>query len=158
MVHVTLSWIPKKPTKLLCLVSKTNVQTLALRSTLISAYHTVRKCPTEPLLNFNRALLRISHLLHPSCTWKKINSLTYEWLWEWLWDKRFLDTLEIGSLGHFKNEAVTTLHATLPSLTRTISCLLLELTKIAVYCSSHIFNARSTDWNSNTSFVWTCLP
>ena len=34
--------------------------------------------------------------------------------------------MEIGSLGHLEKEAVTTLHATLPNLTRkTVSCLLL---------------------------------
>lgn len=42
----------KKPIKMLCLVPKTNVQTLALRSTQISVSHMslmVRKCVTKPL-------------------------------------------------------------------------------------------------------------
>ena len=42
-----------------------------------------------------------------------------------------LDTLEVGSLSHFEREAIATLHAILPNLTRSkISRLLLELSKI----------------------------
>ena len=53
------------------------------------------------------------------------------------------DTLEVGFLGHFAKEAIATLHATLPNLiSRAISGLLLELSKIAVCCSSQIFQAR----------------
>ena len=61
-----------------------------------------------------------------------------------------LDTLGVGSLGHFDKEAIATLHAILPNLMRSrISCLLLELSKIAVGCSSHIFHARrSATWNA----------
>ena len=59
-----------------------------------------------------------------------------------------LDTLEIGSLGHFEKEAVTTLHTTLPNPTRTtISRLLLNLSKITIYCSSHIFNTCGLELN-----------
>ena len=66
-----------------------------------------------------------------------------------------LDTLEVGSLGHFEKEAIATLHAILPNLTRSrISRLLLELSKIAVGCSSHIFHARrSATWNLNTLLI-----
>ena len=63
--------------------------------------------------------------------------------------------LEVGSLGHFEKEAIATLHAILPNLTRSrISRLLLELSKIAVGCSSHIFHARrSATWNLNTPLI-----
>ena len=65
-----------------------------------------------------------------------------------------LDTLEVGSLGHFDKEAIATLHAILPNLTRSrISRLLLELSKIAVGCSSLIFHARSATWNLNTPLI-----
>ena len=47
-----------------------------------------------------------------------------------------LNTLEIGSL---EKVAVTTQHANLPNQTITISYILLELSKIATYCFSHIF-------------------
>ena len=65
-----------------------------------------------------------------------------------------LDTLEVGSLGHFHKEAIATLHAILPNLTRNgISRLLLELSKITVGCS-HIFHARrSATWNLNTPLI-----
>ena len=69
-----------------------------------------------------------------------------------------LETLEIGSLGHFEKEAFVTLHAILPDLPkRSITRLLLDLSKIAVGCSSQIFHARKdATWNLNTppySFV-----
>ena len=63
-----------------------------------------------------------------------------------------LDTLEIGSLGHFTKEAITTFHAIHEAQNRRSTANLLhKLSKIAVACSAHIFQARcSTDWNSNT--------
>ena len=65
-----------------------------------------------------------------------------------------LDTLEVGSLGHFDKEAIATLHAILPNLTRSrISRLLLELSKIAVGCSSHIFHAEEVQLGTCYSFV-----
>ena len=48
-----------------------------------------------------------------------------------------LDTLEAGSLGHIEKEAIATFHAIFPNLMKSmISHLLLELSKIAVDCSS----------------------
>ena len=66
-----------------------------------------------------------------------------------------LDTLEIGSLGHFTKEAITTIQTILPTQTRrSIANLLSELSKVAVACSAHIFQARcSTDWNPNTPLI-----
>ena len=71
-----------------------------------------------------------------------------------------LDTLEIGSLGHFTKEAITTFKAILPTQkSQSISKLLFELSKIAVACSAHIFQAkRSTDWNSNTPLIHPFTP
>ena len=66
-----------------------------------------------------------------------------------------LDTLEIGSLSHFTKEAITTIQTILlTQVRRSISNLLFELSKIAVACSVHIFQARcSTDWNPNTPLI-----
>ena len=61
----------------------------------------------------------------------------------------------VGSLGHFEKEAIATLHAIFQNLTRnTIPRLLLELSKITVGYSSHIFHARrSATWNLNTRLI-----
>jgi len=55
-----------------------------------------------------------------------------------------LDTLEVGSLGHFEKEAIATLHAILPNLTRSrISRLLLELSKIAYILEGSLLLPRT---------------
>ena len=61
----------------------------------------------------------------------------------------------VGSLGHFEKEAIATLHAIFQNLTRnTIPRLLLELSKITVGYSSHIFYARrSATWNLKTPLI-----
>jgi len=71
-----------------------------------------------------------------------------------------LDTLEVGSLGHFTKEAITTFKAILPMQNRQpISKLLFELSKIAVACSANIFQARrNTNWNSNTPLIHPFTP
>ena len=61
-----------------------------------------------------------------------------------------LETIEVGTLGHFNNQTIASLHALLPNLRKnSVRCLLLGLSKTSVSCSAHIFNARlSTTWIS----------
>ena len=68
-----------------------------------------------------------------------------------------LETIKIGTLGHFTNQSTASLHALLPNLQRGQVCrLLLDLRKIAVSCSALISNARhSAMW---TSPLYTNMP
>ena len=107
---------------------------------------------SENMQQSHRTPLRILHLLHRSSLAKPSEQTKYHQgqlasgpkpnytaLMSDLETRGFLpnlDTLEISSLSHFEKE-VTTLHATLPNLTRTISCILLELSKIAIYCKKN---------------------
>ena len=61
-----------------------------------------------------------------------------------------LETIEVGTLGHFNNQTIASLHALLPNLQRnSVRRILLDLSKTSVSCSAHIFNARlSTTWTS----------
>ena len=61
-----------------------------------------------------------------------------------------LETIEVGTLGHFNNQTIASLHALLPNLQRnSVRRILLDLSKTSVSCSAHIFNARlSTTWIS----------
>ena len=61
-----------------------------------------------------------------------------------------LETIEVGTLGHFNNQTIASLHALLPNLRKnSVRRLLLSLSKTLVSCSAHIFNARlSTTWIS----------
>ena len=58
------------------------------------------------------------------------------------------ETIKIGTLGHFNNHTIVSLHILLPYLKKKqVLRLLLDLSKISVSCSAHIFNARhSSTW------------
>ena len=66
-----------------------------------------------------------------------------------------LATIEFGALGHLTKELVYALHKIIPlKVKESISKSLLELSKIAISCSAHVFNARlSTTWNQNTPLI-----
>ena len=61
-----------------------------------------------------------------------------------------LETIEVGTLGHFNNQTIASLHALLPNLQKnSVRRILLDLSKTSVSCSAHISNARlSTTWIS----------
>uniref|UniRef100_A0A1X7SDJ4 Uncharacterized protein n=1 Tax=Amphimedon queenslandica TaxID=400682 RepID=A0A1X7SDJ4_AMPQE len=61
------------------------------------------------------------------------------------------ESIEIGSLGHFQPATVSSLHSILNHLhRRTISKLLLTLSKSAITSSQIIFNCRkSTEWSTS---------
>ena len=62
-----------------------------------------------------------------------------------------LETIEVGTLGHFNNQTIVSLHTLLPNLKKNqVRRLLLDLNKISVSCLAHIFNAsHSTMWVSS---------
>ena len=59
-------------------------------------------------------------------------------------------TIEIGSLGHYDKSAIRTLLDAFPLSKNEAKQVLFSLSKIAVSCSYHIFNARlTTSWDTN---------
>ena len=59
-------------------------------------------------------------------------------------------TLEIGSLGHFDLKALRTLLDVFPLSKQEAKQVLTNLSRIAISCSYHIFNARlCTSWDVN---------
>ena len=61
-----------------------------------------------------------------------------------------LDTIEIGSLRHFEKSCITILHGLISTLSRAhIAKLLLNLCRIAITCSRHIFlNRNCSTWSN----------
>ena len=61
-----------------------------------------------------------------------------------------LETVEIGSLGHFSAESINSIHSILENLNgRVVQNLMLSLSKIAISCSRSIFNCRGQSvWSS----------
>ena len=54
-----------------------------------------------------------------------------------------LETIEVGTLGHFSNQTIASLQAPLPNLRKnSVRRLLLGLSKTSVSCSAHIFKAQ----------------
>ena len=75
--------------------------------------------------------------------------------------KAELETVEVGSLGHFSSDTIQSVHSLLNHLKRRSICtLLLSLSKLAISCSQVIFNChKQSEW-SPPSFFWLyiCLP
>ena len=82
---------------------------------------------------------------------RKLNKLNYQHLISDLESGNFhvsFNTLEIGSLGHYEQEAVYCLRHTFNLSKCDTNQILLKLSRIAVGCSYHIFNCRnSQSWD-----------
>ena len=61
-----------------------------------------------------------------------------------------LETIEVGTLGHFNNQTIASLHTLFPNLRKnSVRRLLLGLSKTSVSCSAHIFITRLSTTRSH---------
>ena len=68
--------------------------------------------------------------------------------------KAELETVEVGSLGHFSSDTIQSVHSLLNHLKRRSICtLLLSLSKLAISCSQVIFNChKQSEWSPPSFF------